>query len=988
MRVFAILGFLLWPVLWPVLGHAAAPTPGNAWHIPATSEPGIATMRAPLRVTGSQVLTIFSGNQFAGTDGTSGNQLQTGSAVLYRRITDAVWASAPMAFFAQNGNNKYFSATIPAGSPGDTFEYYLRIEYSDHATTFVFGNDGGSRTTTEEPTAQAGAFLVGVEWPLQPTGGFATHSEAGWEARVYTESGHIGLVGAIDLAPPSATIDGCTLPIGRVVSQTAIANGLELRQRLGRRTITARVTLKAPGVARYEVIDWDGTPPTETRVAAASADEQFYGFGEKFNSLDQAGKVVRVLTSDTPGDKGDHSYKVAPWFISSRGYGFHLDSTAESEFDLRATATDRYTAKLAFSTLAVNLVGGPTPRDVLTRYTGYTGRSPLPPPWVFGPWISSDAWRDGGEVRYVVERMLAERIPGSVFVFDSPWEIAYNDFTWNTTQFGAGGTYDGQFYPGFASLADMMTFLRRRGLKVVVWLTPFVNVRSNDEAVAGQNLGRAAIYDTAATNGYFVRSSPGGPPLVSTWWKGDGSPIDFTNPAARTWFQSQLHQLVDASGGAIAGFKTDDGEADYIPLGASYSDGRTGVEMRNGYCVEYLAAAWNVLGSNGVVFARSGFTGTQAYPGVWAGDNEPNFGTGNGLPSVVSAGLSAAMSGYAIWGSDIGGYQDTNPSSSPADLFMRWTQFGALSPVMQLHRQVGAGLQYPWSYGQAALDNYRSYAQLHTALFPYLYGYARQASVDGIPLIRPLPLIDPSERDADEYWLGGELLVAPILAKDATTRTVYLPRGGWFDYRTNEHFVGGRTITWSGGASEIPLFVRDGAIVPRIAGDVQSLADASYVGNPAIKTLDGALDFLIYPAGSSQVTVYDDTAVTCETTADATSIAMSSIARAVQFDVYSSAHPVGVARDGEPLDEVTPDEFAAATDAWTYDGSFVRITFAHAGGKTQLVLSGTAGPDVDLAPEPLAACGCASAGSNVMLGWLLVACTGLAILRRPRDRLS
>src|SRR5207245_11293258 len=126
-----------------------------------------------------------------------------------------------------------------------------------------------------------------------------------------------------------------------------------------------------------------------------------------------------------------------------------------------------------------------------------------------------------------------------------------------------------QHYDGFASLADMMQFLRHSGLYVVVWLTPFVDVKSNDEGIAGQNLGKASTYDTAAAAGYFVRSGPGGPPLVSTWWKGDGSPADFTNPAARAWFQQQLKQLVDASGGVIAGFKTDDGEADYIPLNAT-----------------------------------------------------------------------------------------------------------------------------------------------------------------------------------------------------------------------------------------------------------------------------------------------------------------------------------------------------------------------------------------------------------------------------------
>src|SRR5262249_2754874 len=155
-----------------------------------------------------------------------------------------------------------------------------------------------------------------------------------------------------------------------------------------------------------------------------------------------------------------------------------------------------------------------------------------------------------------------------------------------------------------------------------------------------------------------------------------------TNADARAWLRGQLaallaeSEVVTASGAtepAIGGFKTDDGESGngpntYIPLTAAYADGRTGVELRNGYCLEYHRAVWNVLGTAGLLFARSGFAGSQAFPGCWAGDNEPNFGD-NGLPGVIVAGQSAAMSGFAIWGHDVGGYQDANVSMSPPNLF-------------------------------------------------------------------------------------------------------------------------------------------------------------------------------------------------------------------------------------------------------------------------------------------------------------------------------
>jgi hypothetical protein len=217
-------------------------------------------------------------------------------------------------------------------------------------------------------------------------------------------------------------------------------------------------------------------------------------------------------------------------------------------------------------------------------------------------------------------------------------------------------------------------------------------------------------------------------------------------------------------------------------------------------CREYHRTVFNVLGAGGLIFARSGFAGTQAFPGCWAGDNEPNFGVENGLPSVILAGLSAAMSGFSMWGHDVGGYLNANFSPvSPSDLFIRWTQFGCFSPIMQMHRQIHAGSlrQYPWGYAESgestdnnrALANYRFYAMLHTRLFPYLYTYAKQSGETGLPILRPLVLLhqdDPRTMSVEHtYYFGGDLLVAPIIEANASTRQLYLPEGEWFDFWTN-----------------------------------------------------------------------------------------------------------------------------------------------------------------------------------------------------------
>lgn len=831
----------------------------------------------------------------------------------------------------------------------------------------------------------------------RPTGDFLRLDSDGLQARVYVNSGHIEVAGpdlngtalsnVVTFEPPVVTVSGVALTAGRVRSSRADDHVLELVQVLGDNEIAARLEFPREGVMRYEVLDWGGIVPEHTEIVAASdAAEHFYGFGETFNGFDQAGKAVRIVTFDQPGDKGvtGDSYAVAPWFVSSRGYGFHLDSTAESHFDMRKTRQDRYMVRNLFNTLAVNVVYGPQLTDVLSRFTAYTGRPALLPPFAFGPWISSDTWRSGGEVRYAVTKFRERGIPASMFVFDSPWETAYNDFTFNMTQFGKGGTFEGVHFAGFASLAEMMTFLQRNGLKVMCWMTPFVNDHSLDNELPKPNgqLSKAATLEDGRQRKVFVADQQGDA-FVTRWWKGSGSPIDFTNPTARSWLLDQVENLVTEtqvttrSGlaeSAIGGFKTDDGEAltnppaagdtnapaggEYIPLDLRYADGRTGREMRNGYCVEYQKTIQGVLGSDGLLFARSGFTGSQAFSVCWAGDNEPNFGDGNGLPSVIVAGQSAAMSGFSLWGHDIGGYENGNFSAvSPEDLFIRWAQFGCFSPIMQMHRQV-AELdqddptdlrQYPWGYGQLGLDNYRFFARLHTELFPYIYTYAQDATTRGLPIIRPPVLLHQDDTRTHSlkhtYYFGNELLVAPVLNPtgpgSVTERVVYLPDGMWFDFWTQERHTGRQEVLWRNSSQQhFPLFVRAGAIIPMLLSVPQTLCDPDYVDNDAIVCRGDSLRFLVYPEATSSFTVYDGTVVECQKDNGSTSLRLASVPRPTVVQLLT-AEPRAIELDGVSLNKVaTVQQFDAAGAAWRYDtdAGFAFIKFDHSGGSTTIAL--------------------------------------------------
>ncbi len=304
---------------------------GNAWHIPSSAEPGGATMRSPFTPGAGAGVTIYNGSQFQGA-GDPGNQTQTGSTVFYKKITDSAWSSAAMTFHSQAGNNKYYGGVIPAAAlnPGDTIQYYLRVPFSDHLPTFLHGSDSLSQTSELEEVARASPFVFTVPWPLQPSGDHLEITSGAFAGRIHTGSGHIVLLqpdlngtplaNAITFAPPSARIADRLYSLGPVVSSIPIPDGLELVQTLGGTTVTTRLTLNTGGVLTFEVVDWNGLVPSETLVTAGSdATEQFFGFGEKFNAVNQTGNRVRMLTWDPPGTKGDQSYKPVPWFSEQPG---------------------------------------------------------------------------------------------------------------------------------------------------------------------------------------------------------------------------------------------------------------------------------------------------------------------------------------------------------------------------------------------------------------------------------------------------------------------------------------------------------------------------------------------------------------------------------------------------------------------------------------------------------------------------------------------
>ena len=267
---------------------------------------------------------------------------------------------------------------------------------------------------------------------------------------------------------------------------------------------------------------------------------------------------------------------------------------------------------------------------------------------------------------------------------------------------------------------------------------------------------------------------------------------------------------------------------------------------------------------------------------------------------------------------------------------MRWAQFGCFSPIMQMHRQVSRELQFPWRFGDQALSNYQFFARLHVRLFPYIYTYAQQASTTGIPVIRPLVLLNQTDGNTfgveHAYCFGDEFLVAPMLAPDATQRDVYLPAGNWLDFWDNTRHAGTQTTTWkNANQAQFPLFVREGAIIPMLLGDVQTLCDANYVNDPRVTTTDGSWLIQVYPGGAATFTVFDGTRLQSQGTGSAGTVTVTSAPRRLTFRILG-VQPATVLLNGAVMLPLAPGP-GAGNVGWRYDATagFIEVAFEHPG---------------------------------------------------------
>jgi alpha-glucosidase (family GH31 glycosyl hydrolase) len=596
-----------------------------------------------------------------------------------------------------------------------------------------------------------------------------------------------------------------------------LVDGIELAVRCeGGRAGRLRITLPADETVLLE-LELDGEPLRIATDWDARAEEHFAGLGARHAlRVDHAGREIqlgadRAYTGpDCPADlladggvpQGD--YAPAPWLQSSRGYAVWAEGHGNG---MRFELGDEKTVVSARARAGVQrlwLFCDPSPAARLRRYLHATGLPPVLAEWGYGFWKSRDVYNHQTEVEDDVHGCARNAIPLDAVVLDSPWETQYN--TWEPNPFQ------------FTDFTGMVREFRETGVRTVVWVTPWVNIESSDGQMPPDPGSRAlhrapaSNYSAGVDGGHYVRGADG-EPFVARWWMGTGSPIDFTSEAAEAWWRSQAKGALALG---VEGIKADDGEGYYFPDDVRFADGSRGADAAWAHGARYRASMQRALDEvhpgRGVLFGRSGWTGQQAQGVTWGGDQVSDFWS---LRVLVAAGLSAAASGFSNWSHDVGGYLGHRlVERCPAELLVRWVQLGCFTPLMQAH---GRMVQEPWTYDPDTFRIYRSYVLLHERLVPYVRAAAATAARCGLPIMRPLHLVDPSDERgwsiADAFAYGPSLWVAPVLDEGARSREVALPRGDWIETWSGSAVRGGGEVVAPAPRSTIPVWVRSGSIV-------------------------------------------------------------------------------------------------------------------------------------------------------------------------------
>ena len=503
-----------------------------------------------------------------------------------------------------------------------------------------------------------------------------------------------------------------------------------------------------------------------------SPGEKLFGCGESFTRLDKRGQKLVLWSYDAYSAQTPNMYKPVPFFMSSRGYGVFVHTSAPLTFDLGRSHDGAAVIYLGDDQLDLFFFFG-SPKEILSEYTALTGRASLPPLWTFGLWMGRQTYSSEKEVREVAKKLRQERIPSDVIHLDTGWpEVPHRcDFEFSRSR--------------FVDPKKMLADLKEEGFRVSLWQLPYFNPKNR-------------LHREAIEKDFVVLTASGEPPV-------DDAVIDLSKPEAERWYREKLARLLETGVGI---FTSDFGEA--APLSGTYASRKGGFHEHNLYPLRYnraVAGATIEVTGNGATFSRSAWAGSQRYPLHWGGDAENSDG---GMVGTLRGGLSLGLCGFSFWSHFIGGF----PYATPENLYRRWLAFGVLSSHSRCH---GSPPTEPWEYDGKFTGDFRRTVELRYRLMPYVYAQAAYACREGHPMLRTLFFEYPEDRTSwlveDEYLFGTDILVAPLM-EETRSRDVYLPPGLWSDYQGGETYEGARWHHVRAGEVPVVMLVRDGAVIP------------------------------------------------------------------------------------------------------------------------------------------------------------------------------
>jgi len=606
------------------------------------------------------------------------------------------------------------------------------------------------------------------------------------------------------------------------------------------------------------------------------SDEVIYGFGERYDHFNENGNVLTLWGTDDWVGNGEGlantTYKALPIFHSSKGYMVFDNSSYRLRADIGKAHPNQYRITQQGPIFDYYFWIG-EPEKILQSYTDLTGRVPLPPKWVFEPWMGrgGDAWQQGRLHNAVEEE---EGVAMRFAELDIPHSAIYAE--------------------GPSALSPALNqFMAERGVRVLGYFYPVIPLARQKRLMP--ELKQSELPYLRFANGDIA---PG---------PGDAY-VDFTNPNALELCRRALREALDLG---EAGSMVDFG--DMTPDGAVFYDGQRGAQMHNFYYYDYQRTISEVFrekrGDDFILYARGAAPGTQKWVGQFAGDHPANF---NGLKHVLTGALNLCACGYSLWGSDLGGYFGY---PQPA-VYMRWFQFGCFSPLMRPH---GTAPRDPWYFGEAAVTNYKFLAWTRENLLNYIYNAAAIAHQAGISMIRSMPVAFPKEPQMaavpDQYMFGPDLLVAPVVNEE-TFRTVWLPSGVWTSLWDGNTVSGPAKLKVSAPLDTIPVYLKPGAAVPvQLSRELQfgtsmtsGRVDAMVVTPPSRNEIVSLLN-----------TLGETAKVTAQPKAGSASWTLERLPEMSYLLVYGTTAASVVKVDGKVLPKLTAAESGSMPTGWAAD---------------------------------------------------------------------